>query len=120
MHAAGVRMCLDAIYQRSIETLNCAGCDHNWVKNYLRDENTAPLLPKGTNLKATAWCGGRRFSAKQSRGIAICLVRVSWHRSGGRIRSANSVQGVGGSARRLALVAGMAAAAHPAWEQVDM
>ena len=55
MHAAGVRMCLEAIYQRSIETLNCAGYDHNWVKNYLYDENAAPLLPKGTILKATAW-----------------------------------------------------------------
>jgi hypothetical protein len=55
MHAAGIRMCLEAIYQRSIETLSCAGYDHNWVKNYQYDENAAPLLPKGTILKATAW-----------------------------------------------------------------
>ena len=55
LHAAGVRMCLEAIYQRSIETLNCAGYDHNWVKNYSYDDNAAPLLPKGTILKATAW-----------------------------------------------------------------
>jgi cytochrome c5 len=55
LHAAGVRMCLEAIYQRSMETLNCAGYDHNWVKNYQYDDDAAPLLPKGTILKATAW-----------------------------------------------------------------
>jgi cytochrome c5 len=55
LHAAGVRMCLDAIYQRATETLNCAGYDHNWVKNYQYDDNHAPLLPKGTILKITAW-----------------------------------------------------------------
>jgi hypothetical protein len=55
LHAAGIRMCLEAIYQRSIETLNCAGYDHNWVKNYSYDDDSAPLLPKGTILRATAW-----------------------------------------------------------------
>ena len=55
LHAAGVRMCLEAIYQRSMETLNCAGYDHNWVKNYQYDDDAAPLLPRGTILKATAW-----------------------------------------------------------------
>ena len=55
LHAAGVRMCLEAVYQRAIETLNCAGYDHNWVKNYQYDDNAAPLLPKGTILKITAW-----------------------------------------------------------------
>ena len=55
LHSAGVRMCLEAIYQRSIETINCAGYDHNWVKNYQYDDNSAPLLPKGTILKATAY-----------------------------------------------------------------
>jgi hypothetical protein len=55
LHAAGIRMCLEAIYQRSIETLNCAGYDHNWVKNYSYDDDAAPLLPKGTILRATAW-----------------------------------------------------------------
>jgi hypothetical protein len=55
MHAAGVRKCLEAIYQRSIETLNCAGYDHNWVRSYQYDDNYAPLLPKGTILKMTGW-----------------------------------------------------------------
>jgi mono/diheme cytochrome c family protein len=58
LHATGIRMCMEAIYQRSIETLNCAGYDHNWVKNYQYDENSAPLLPKGTILHVTAWFDG--------------------------------------------------------------
>jgi hypothetical protein len=33
MHANGIRMCLQAIYGRAVETLNCAGYDHNWVRN---------------------------------------------------------------------------------------
>jgi len=55
LHAAGVRMCLEAVEQRTIETLSCAGYDHNWVKNYYYDDNAAPLLPKGTILHAIAW-----------------------------------------------------------------
>src|SRR5262249_1491419 len=31
MHAAAVRMCLDAIWGSRIETLSCAGYDHSWV-----------------------------------------------------------------------------------------
>ena len=58
LHATGIRMCMEAVYQRSIETLNCAGYDHNWVKNYQYDENSAPILPKGTILHVTAWFDG--------------------------------------------------------------
>ena len=55
MHAAGVRMCLEAIYGRSIETINCAGYDHNWVRTYIYEDMWAPLLPKGTILHAISW-----------------------------------------------------------------
>ena len=56
MHAAGVRMCMRAIHSVTvIETLNCAGYDHNWTRNYTYDENTAPLLPKGTIIQSIAW-----------------------------------------------------------------
>jgi hypothetical protein len=55
MHANGVRMCLQAIYGRAVETLNCAGYDHNWVRNYIYEENFQPLLPKGTILHAVGW-----------------------------------------------------------------
>ena len=48
MHAAGVRMCLEAIWGDDIQTLNCVGYDHNWVKQYVFSDDSAPLLPKGT------------------------------------------------------------------------
>ena len=48
MHAPGVRMCLEAIWGFNIQTLNCVGYDHNWVRTYEYDDDYAPLLPKGT------------------------------------------------------------------------
>jgi len=48
LHAPGVRMCLEAIWGYNIQTLNCVGYDHNWVKQYVYDDDAAPLLPKGT------------------------------------------------------------------------
>ena len=50
LHAPGVRMCLEAIWGYNIQTLNCVGYDHNWVKQYVYDDDAAPLLPKGTIL----------------------------------------------------------------------
>ncbi len=41
-------MCLEAIWGHNIQTLNCVGYDHNWVKQYVYDDDAAPLLPKGT------------------------------------------------------------------------
>ena len=55
MHAAGVRMCLEAIWGGRTETLSCAGYDHNWVKVYKYGDDAAPLLPKGTLLHVTAY-----------------------------------------------------------------
>ena len=34
LHAPGTRMCLEAIWGSNIETLNCTGYDHNWVRGY--------------------------------------------------------------------------------------
>ena len=51
MHAAGVRMCLDAIWQNTVETLSCAGYNHNWVRVYTFEDDSAPLLPRGTILR---------------------------------------------------------------------
>ena len=48
LHAPGERMCLEAIWGNDIETLSCAGYDHNWVRTYEYADHTAPLLPKGT------------------------------------------------------------------------
>jgi hypothetical protein len=50
LHAPGMRMCLEAIWGFNIQTLTCAGYDHNWVRGYAYDDDHAPLLPKGTIL----------------------------------------------------------------------
>ena len=44
------RMCLEAIWGYNIQTLNCVGYDHNWVRGYDYTDDSAPLLPKGTIL----------------------------------------------------------------------
>jgi hypothetical protein len=50
LHAPGARMCLEFIWGTHIETLSCAGYDHNWVLGYEYEEDHEPLLPKGTIL----------------------------------------------------------------------
>ena len=54
-HAPGIRMCLEAIWGHNIETINCTGYDHNWVKQYVYQDDHAPLLPKGTILHLIGW-----------------------------------------------------------------
>ena len=55
MHAAAVRMCLDAIWGSRIETLSCSGYDHSWVRAYQYEDDSAPLLPRGTILRVTGY-----------------------------------------------------------------
>lgn len=55
LHAPGERMCLEAIWGYSVETLSCVGYDHNWVRGYPFDDNHTPLLPKGTILHITGY-----------------------------------------------------------------
>jgi hypothetical protein len=50
LHAPGERMCLEAIWGYTVETLSCVGYDHNWVRGYPYEDDHAPLLPKGTIL----------------------------------------------------------------------
>src|SRR6266481_4783375 len=50
LHAPGQRMCFEAIWGYNIQTLNCVGYDHNWVRGYDYTDESAPLLPKGTIL----------------------------------------------------------------------
>jgi hypothetical protein len=50
LHAPGTRMCLEAIWGYNIQTLTCAGYDHNWVRGYAYADGYQPLLPKGTIL----------------------------------------------------------------------
>jgi hypothetical protein len=55
MHAAGVRMCLDAIWGSTVQTLSCAGYNHGWVRVYSYADAAAPLLPRGTILRVTGY-----------------------------------------------------------------
>jgi hypothetical protein len=55
LHAAGVRMCLDAIWGNTAETLTCAGYNHGWIRLYTYADDAQPLLPKGTILRATSY-----------------------------------------------------------------
>jgi hypothetical protein len=57
MHAAGVRMCLDAIYGSgtTAETLSCVGYDHSWVRTYAFKKDSQPLLPRGTIMRITGY-----------------------------------------------------------------
>jgi hypothetical protein len=55
MHAAAVRMCLDAIWGSRIETLSCSGYDHSWVRSYQYEDDATPLLPRGTILRVTGY-----------------------------------------------------------------
>jgi hypothetical protein len=55
MHAAAVRMCLDAIWGSRIETLSCSGYDHSWVRSYQYEDGSEPLLPRGTILRVTGY-----------------------------------------------------------------
>jgi mono/diheme cytochrome c family protein len=55
MHAAAVRMCVDAIWGSRIETLSCSGYDHSWVRAYQYKDDAAPLLPRGTVLRVTGY-----------------------------------------------------------------
>ena len=64
MHASGVRMCLDAVWGNTVQTLNCAGYDHNWVRVYKYEDDAAPLLPKGTILHLTGY-----FNNSPSKGL---------------------------------------------------
>jgi len=50
LHAPGARMCLEAIWGINVQTLTCAGYDHNWVRGYEYAHGYEPLLPKGTIL----------------------------------------------------------------------
>jgi len=43
-------MCLEAIWGINVQTLNCVGYDHHWVRGYSYADDAAPLIPKGAVL----------------------------------------------------------------------
>lgn len=60
LHAPGERMCLEAIWGYTVETLTCVGYDHNWVRGYTYADHAAPLLPKGTVLHIVGYMNNTR------------------------------------------------------------
>ena len=88
MHATGVRMCLDAIYQNTAETLTCTGYNHSWVKVYTYADSAAPLLPKGTILRLTGYFDNtpanrnvvdpRNWSGLGHRSIDNMMTNIGW------------------------------------------
>jgi hypothetical protein len=57
MHLRGKAMMVEAILpngQKQVISL-VSDFNFNWMTTYVYDDNVAPLLPKGTLLKVTAW-----------------------------------------------------------------
>jgi mono/diheme cytochrome c family protein len=88
MHAPGTRMCVEAIWGANVITLNCVGYDHNWVKQYVYDEDYAPLLPKGTIVHLVGWLDGsaanpnvvdpRNWAGSGRRSVANMFNDLGW------------------------------------------
>ena len=88
LHAAGVRMCLDAIYPNGPrETLSCSGYNHSWVRAYTYADDAAPLIPKGTILRISGYfdttpanrnvADGRNWSGLGHRSIDQMMINLT-------------------------------------------
>jgi hypothetical protein len=57
MHLRGKAMQVEAILPDGTTTLlsKVDRFDFNWMTNYIFDDNSAPLLPRGTVLRVTSW-----------------------------------------------------------------
>jgi len=62
MHLRGKAMSLEAILPDGTTTLlsKVDRFDFNWMTNYIYADDVAPLLPKGTTLRVTAWYDNTR------------------------------------------------------------
>jgi mono/diheme cytochrome c family protein len=86
MHAPGVRMCLEAIWGVTVQTLNCSKYDHNWVRAYWYADDAAPLLPKGTILHVVGYfdttpanknvADGRNWSGSGHRSVDNMMINL--------------------------------------------
>jgi hypothetical protein len=56
MHLRGKAMSMEAILpDGTMQVINHSNFQFNWHNNYIYAEDSAPLLPKGTVLRITAW-----------------------------------------------------------------
>lgn len=88
LHAAGVRMCLDAIYPNGVqETLSCSGYNHSWVRAYVYEDDAVPLIPRGTILRVSGYfdttpanknvADGRNWSGLGHRSIDQMMINLT-------------------------------------------
>ncbi len=88
LHAAGVRMCLDAFYPNGLsETLSCSGYNHSWVRAYTYADHASPLIPKGTILRISGYfdttpanrnvADGRNWSGLGHRSIDQMMINLT-------------------------------------------
>jgi hypothetical protein len=61
MHLRGKAQALEAILPtgQTVILSHVADFNFNWHNSYIYDDHVAPLLPKGTVLKATSWHDNR-------------------------------------------------------------
>ncbi len=101
LHAPGMRMCLEAIWGFNVETINCVGYDHNWVRGYTYAQDHQPLLPEGHHPAHRRLHGhlrrqSQRAGHAQLAGFGQPLGRQHVHRS----RHAGSRSPTSSSSRR--------------------
>ena len=53
LHAPGERMCLEAIWGYTVETLSCVGYDHNWVRGYPMPTTPLRCCPKAPSCTSS-------------------------------------------------------------------
>ncbi len=86
LHAPGQRMCLEAIWGFNIQTLTCAGYDHNWVRQYqydgrLRADPAARHHPAHHRLHGQHAEQQEHSRSAQLAGIGQSIDREHVHRS---------------------------------------
>ena len=74
LHAPGTRMCLEAIWGSNIETLNCVGYDHNWVRGYHLHGRCGAAPPEGDDRAHDRLRG--QFTVEQERARSAQLDRA--------------------------------------------
>jgi hypothetical protein len=69
MHLRGKAMMVEAILPNGTQQVlgYVPNFEFNWMNNYVFDDDYAPLLPKGTILKVTAWHDNTAGEEEQSR-----------------------------------------------------
>ena len=88
LHAPGARACVEAIWGPVVHTINCAGYDHNWVKQYLYAPGYEPLLPKGTIIRYVGYldtsdnntnvADNRNWQGSGRRSVANMFLELGW------------------------------------------